>query len=130
MVSYNWMCLICNSAVDKKHENCPRCGYLAGANGYEVDARRALLKHTECEHPLDCPKCAQRQIDIKFGKDPQKYYYIGYKARAILFEILHLHLFCKSCEYQKEIEFDVPIARKLFRWVMKRDIKNEYLKRL
>lgn len=130
LVGYNWMCLVCHSGVDKKHENCPKCGYLAGANSYEIDARRTLLKYAECEHPLDCPKCTKRRIDIKFSKEPLKYYYIGFRGRTVLFEILYLHIFCQSCRYHKEIEFDVPITRKIFRWVMKRDIQSDYLKRL
>ena len=130
MVGYNWTCLVCDSAVDKKLEHCPKCGYLAGANGYEIDARKMLLKHAKCEHSLDCPKCSKRKIDIKFSKPPQEYYYVGFKGRLVLFEILYLYIFCKNCQYQHEIEFDVPIPRKVFRWAMKRDIKNEYLKRI
>lgn len=130
LVGYNWMCLVCNSGVDKKLEHCPNCGYLAGANGHEVDARRMLLKLAECEHPLDCPECFKRKIDIKFSKDAQKYYYVGIKGRLVFFEILYLYIFCKSCQYQQEIEFDVPILRRIFRWVTKRDIKNESLKRI
>ena len=130
LVDYNWTCLVCNIGVDKSTVKCPSCGYLAGANSYEVDARHILIKNSECEHALDCPKCSQRQLDIKYNKIPKKYYYIGFKGRQVIFEILYLNIFCKRCSYKKEIEFDIPILRKLFRWVMKRDIKSEWLKRI
>jgi len=130
LVDYNWTCLVCNLGVDKSCDKCTRCGYLAGANSYEVDARNILIKNSESEHALDCPKCAERHLDIKYNKEPQKYYYIGFRGRQILFEILYLNIFCNKCSYKKEIEFDVPVLRKLFRWIMKRDIQSERLKRI
>jgi len=130
LVDYNWTCLACNIGVDKINDRCPNCGYLAGANSYEVDARTTLIKNSECEHALDCPKCSKRQLDIKYHKIPKEHYYIGLKGRFIFFEILYLNIFCKKCSYKKEIEFDIPVFRKLFRLLMKRDIQSEWLKRI
>lgn len=130
MPEYNWSCIACSTGNDKSLNECKHCGCTSTGNTYDVEVRSVLLKNSRGSHPLECPNCNKRKLDVKYNQDPQQYYYRGMKARSPLFEILYVIIFCKYCRFEKSIEFKTPFFRKLFRKLMKRDVHNERLKRL
>lgn len=130
MVGYEWRCLVCNRANDSSTNECEHCGYTAGGCAHEVDAREVLLKEYGVENRIICPICDHNKFAANFTKKPKDYYYNGMQSRIILFEVLSINMSCKKCNFTRVIECDVPIFRKLYRWIAKKDIESEFLKRL
>ncbi|PSU41562.1 hypothetical protein C9J12_29575 [Photobacterium frigidiphilum] len=131
MVGYNWTCLVCDRGVDKTLSKCDRCGYPAGASSYEIDARKILLNHCNTIEGLNCNFCKNSKLNVKFHKNLDEYLYrqeMIRKYRTVLFEVLSVIIYCDKCDYKIEVEYKVPILRKLFRWILRKDIQSQWLK--
>ena len=130
MPAYDWSCTACNHGNKAEVEVCTNCGCSANSNSYDVKAREFLIKNSGGDNPRLCKQCGASSLNVRYPKDPKKYYYNGLKGRLILFEILYITIFCQKCSYQEDFEFDIPFLRKIYRSVIGRDIEYSWLTRI
>jgi len=128
--AYNWSCTACNHGNKAEVEVCTNCGCSANSNSYDVKARKFLIKKSGSDNPRFCKHCKACSLDVRYSKEPMKYYYNGLKGRLVLFEILYVTIFCLKCSYREEFEFDVPFLRKIYRSVTGKDIESYWLRRI
>ncbi len=130
MVGYEWRCLVCSRTNDSNSNECGHCGYTAGACAHEIDARELMLKEYGKDNRIICPECSHNKFSANFTKKPKNYYYNGLKRRLNLFEVLSINMSCRKCSFVRVVECDIPVLRKMYRWIAKKDIESQFLKRL
>lgn len=130
MQSYHWICQACDTSNAGSEKKCTNCACPSECNAIEIDLYKLVYKHYSINGIVKCPKCHKRTLSAKYDQDPHKYFYKGLKRRSWLFRILHIEVNCVNCDLHDIIEHIVPMTRRIYRLVTKKDIKNTKLKRI
>lgn len=109
---------------------CENCGCAGEANAHEVDLHERLLESCSLEGVVACPVCGANEVTANYDQDYKQYYYTLLRRRAWIFRTLEIHISCTKCEYRKVIEHEVPIVRRLYRVIVRGDVKSDFLKRI
>ena len=130
MIDYDWGCKACGMSNAQGTSKCSNCGCPGNCNAHEVTLYETLLRNCSVKKRLECPDCHSEKMSVEYNQDFNKYFYQGIKRRFWCFKTLEIHIDCNKCTYRKVVEYIIPLFRKLYRLIARKDIQNEALKRI
>jgi hypothetical protein len=123
-MSYRWSCLACSQGNSAHNKYCEFCGANSTATSWELEAHEFIMHHLKDTYGNSkCSECSNIPHRIKFSEDPYGYFESRQKPLVRAMFVLST---CTACNLITKTEYAVPTFRKLYRWVTKKDIENEW----
>lgn len=124
MSGYRWSCLACERGNSAQKKYCEYCGASAVATAWELEAHEFIMNFLKNNNgEPKCSACGNTSHRVKFSEDP--FVYFESRQRPLIRAMFVIST-CTACNLELKTEYAVPTFRKLYRWITKKDIENEW----
>lgn len=133
-MDYNWRCTACDYSNTKNSISCSKCLCPTSCNAFMAEAHLRELQSSNTKNQITCEGCDSLKLSAVYPISFMEYTYrfpkAPFRAKLILFKIFSYNQVCSECRHTKTIEVIVPLLRKLYRSIFKKDIENNWLRNI